>query len=1445
MKKLKSLITESNILSLRFENNYGSVMNSELTFNHDSSELSISDVSLSGNYLVHGDMVYSKKDCVLDAKINSASSIDSISIKRDGQEVGTSLPFTITEEGIYSINVKTSSGKSLYQTFFDGKKITFDEENPEVLLVKFSSIKDTPDNPGGTGGSTVQAFNPEVWYNKNGVLTFTIKDNIGLSNKVSLKVNGTSYSVLSNASEGSVTDTGLVTRYSYTVNTSTFTPVSNGLYNMVFTTEDLVGNKVTYSAVLKLDISKPTYEGIKIDNIVYDEQGIWYIPDVVTLSGSFSDEGSGVKEVRYRDNDTFEYRVISLPCDVKTTGSFQIEDNAGNVQEYSVLALFNLLGIGSYVVDKESPVISVESINPDVTYSKDGIDFYSEIPTISYKITDENMKSVDFYVNGVKQDSTYNENDIYNYTLSGIEDGRVTVKVVATDKVRNTSTVENTFIIDSKAPENISVSAPSPVNTVNGNVYFHSGFDLSISATDENSGISGYILNSNQNSNGNFSISSDGEYYVSVFDNAKNYSEKIPLSKLLGWNGNKIVIDSESPTVKTIRPSGESKKANWYSKDVTYDVEIQDNKGISNAYVTINGTKVHSYNATSLDDTNVTLKVSTLGVKPNNDGSYNIVIYAEDNSKLSTSWSDTIYIDKNSPEVVDFIVSGNVKSISGDYQYIFDGNGLLQINVADKSVSSGIDSIWVKLGNQDWQRIKTNGDTVAYINIPENFKGTIQAYVEDGVGLKSGIATSTGLVSEGSNTHKNHSDIRIDFDRSNHYSSDNIPLYNKDINGTVTVSCDWSGLSYFEWGIGDTSQGTITNFNGASSWDKNLALKYDTKVALKGNSDKMTFWVKVIDNAGHVSEVSRVFGIDKDVPTIKVSYDKTVNGGFYNEGRTAKIAIKERNFDSSKFIISGKSGTLGSWKNEGGTWVNTMYFDTDGIYNFTLDVTDKAGNVAEQYNSGVFVVDKTAPELVVSWDNSNSVNGNYYSNNRTATITVIDSNFDSSLINIVGATVTDWESNGNSHTAKAVFTDGEHEFSITGIDKANHKLTTYKSGKFIIDTFDPEIIVEGVSSGVSYKRDVGFVVTIKGDYLDESSTYVALSGKNHGEIKVDGEYKDGEIIYTFSNFPKDVGTDDIYDLRIYAKGMSGIISSKELKFSVNRFGSFYSFKNESYLSKYLKSCDDISISEMNVDKLDTSKVKIVVTLDGKELSIPDNCIKISENEKDGKYLYTYTVDKSQFSKDGKYVIQIYSTAEDGTEYTSVAEQYDFVLDTIPATIVVSGIENGVRYQGYSRKATIDVRDVSGVDSIKVFLNDNEVETTLVNDMYELTIPENPETQTLKVVVTDKSGNTCTYEVKDFIVSSDVWSYISNQLWFKLILICIGVGVLSLILILVLRKKKDTKEEKKLVKENEAYYKSSSTTGKGISNDTSSDVGSDEKTDVMDNNDDNSKTDVIE
>lgn len=212
------------------------------------------------------------------------------------------------------------------------------------------------------------------------------------------------------------------------------------------------------------------------------------------------------------------------------------------------------------------------------------------------------------------------------------------------------------------------------------------------------------------------------------------------------------------------------------------------------------------------------------------------------------------------------------------------------------------------------------------------------------------------------------------------------------------------------------------------------------------------------DRAGNTSEKQIKFSIDKTNPVIEVKYDNNVPDETYKDifkaSRTATIKITERNFNGKDVIhrITNTDGVipaLSAWEEHKNTenpdetyYTATIAYTADGDYTFDISYSDLADNATEKFAQHKFTIDKTIPTVVVSYDNNSALNGNYYKADRTATITIVEHNFDSSRVNVVG-TATDngtalsfpatstWTSNGDTHTATINYTsDSKYTFDI-------------------------------------------------------------------------------------------------------------------------------------------------------------------------------------------------------------------------------------------------------------------------------------------------------------------------------------------------------------------------------------------------------------------------------
>lgn len=1350
------------------------------------------------NVVLRDGISYINKNLEVSLSGTDSPKVKLIELYKDGKVVdevedGT---FAISESGEYTVRVvdlvNNAKVYRLEDLFKDiTSNVVVDKAIPECNI----TIND-------------KEIDTSKWVTENGVLKVKVSDSIGLSESV-VTVNGKKFTKIY---EGIDKDEDIV------IDLKTDVPrVEDGKYKVSVKITDIAGNtNLVDTKTLKVDFDKPKFENMKYEGTISEdkETGKVFFKGDLNITGSTSDIGSGIDKIELMTKEN--KKKIVLPLVIKDTGNYtlRVYDKAGL---YSDLELKDILGTESnnLVSDNVSPTIErVSGFKEDI--EKDGKLWFKTPPVLKYKILDTNIKSVKISINGEEKITKLSETGEYTLSTEGYE-CPVTVNVEAIDKIGNKTEDAFNYFADFTAPTNINVKCNTEGKEKHGIVFFKENPQISVSAEDAGIGVDKYILSgdlSEENVNGNFTLKT-GSYFLEVSDILGNTSKKEPLGAKIGYTSNNFIVDSESPSVSFSKR--DSDYENWYNSDVEYKVNLKDNVGLDLVKVFINGQEVSTFTADKGDISEKELTVNTNMVQESSNGMYEIKVIAIDNAGNIQEGSDVIYIDRTSPIINKFVFTGdgyaegNTVNGTDRYGFFFNGAASCDIYVSDGTVSSGLKDVYVTLESKDGSVKKdkvsiSNG--VARVNIPKNFKGYISAYADDNVGNKGNVNKPDGVITEDHNYHINSTRIDINLPKTEFTDISGIPLYPTDVSASASIGCDWSGLRNFSWGIGESTLGSASvDLNGdiagdvgnIKEKDKNLIVDLGKNLSAQGNANGLNLWVKLTDRTGHSSEASKVYSIDKDAPTISVSYDNTEEDNFYNRNRVATITVHERNFDPSKFTVSGSSGVLGSWSNNGEVWVNTISFTEDKDYNFSLDCIDRAGNKAKTYTSENFTVDKTAPKLSVSWDVPNPSNENYFNSHRTATITVVEHNFDSNLFKKTGSGVmSGWSSNGDVHTATVSFNeDGEFEFGIEGTDKAGNASEVYNSGKFNIDATLPKLSIEGVEEGISYKEDIKFSVNMSDDNIDSSKSSVELLGRKSGNIRVSGAISGKSGTFTLDNIPKEELYDDVYTLKATVTDKAGNVESKNIKFSVNRFGSKYTFLDADILGNYIREPKTVVINETNVDKLDTSKARVRVIRDGSEVKVSSNKIGIKETGGDvDKYNYSYSVDKSVFDRDGKYIVQVYSHALEGTDYSSVSEEYAFILDSKKPEIIISGLEDGKTYKDYKKKITIDIRDKSKITEVSAILNGKSVPLSKENGIYTLEIQESKNKQSLSITVKDKAGNESTKSIEDFIISSEVATFIVNQWWFKW-----GIGAiiafLAALIALIVKSRRDSRRDEEI------------------------------------------------
>lgn len=168
-----------------------------------------------------------------------------------------------------------------------------------------------------------------------------------------------------------------------------------------------------------------------------------------------------------------------------------------------------------------------------------------------------------------------------------------------------------------------------------------------------------------------------------------------------------------------------------------------------------------------------------------------------------------------------------------------------------------------------------------------------------------------------------------------------------------------------------------------------------------------------------------------------------------------------------------------------------------------IDVVIGKGSGKRSLPAGRLVLDRTAPRIEVEFDGDDAQNGGYFPAARTASISVIEANFDPGLIEFdtTGA-VGDWTGDGDTHRVAVSFgEDGEHRLRVAARDLAGNATDVFDSGAFVVDTLAPSVEITcdkaptGSFAGVDYyNEDVTATVSVTDENFDASTSRLRVRG---------------------------------------------------------------------------------------------------------------------------------------------------------------------------------------------------------------------------------------------------------------------------------------------------------------------------------------------------------------
>ncbi|RKM53844.1 hypothetical protein D6853_15005 [Butyrivibrio sp. X503] len=308
-------------------------------------------------------------------------------------------------------------------------------------------------------------------------------------------------------------------------------------------------------------------------------------------------------------------------------------------------------------------------------------------------------------------------------------------------------------------------------------------------------------------------------------------------------------------------------------------------------------------------------------------------------------------------------------------------------------------------------------------------------------------------------------------------------FYSGELSGTVTVTdrqLDKESIDFTPNGD-EKEEGYTYLTPKLSKNDKDGQVTYDFSTSEDGEYIVKTYAKDTTYPTPHeTTAFFKYLILDNTAPDIEISYDKSEpsDGGdtFYNSNVGVTVKIDDKWLDEEKSVVRIKKvdqygaetdlGPLSDFSGDLGDKEHTLSFTTDGdgVYNVYVEAYDMSGNHSEK-TGAKFTVDATIPEVEITFDKNDPMNGKYYNETRTATVTVTDFTFSEESAGLKveekygTAEIGGWTQTGPfTYTSTVTFEkDGQYEISCQSEDKAHNKSEEKSEPEFVIDKTAPVI----------------------------------------------------------------------------------------------------------------------------------------------------------------------------------------------------------------------------------------------------------------------------------------------------------------------------------------------------------------------------------------------------
>ena len=633
-------------------------------------------------------------------------------------------------------------------------------------------------------------------------------------------------------------------------------------------------------------------------------------------------------------------------------------------------------------------------------------------------------------------------------------------------------------------------------------------------------------------------------------------------------------------------------------------------------------------------------------------------------------------------------------------------------------------------------------------------------------------------------------------------------IYNSDVPFTVSVTDParggtYAGLKSVKWSV--LRDGAVTqsgSYDGEftdPSARRQSVTHNETISATENNSNNVRVVIEAEDYAGNKSKSEKNLSIDVTKPHIEVVYDRNdpINELYYNSTRTATVRVTERNFDPSLVEIDTGSKTkakIGQWQGSSSSSDMDLYtcsveFSEDDDYTVTVKAKDRAGNLSDYSRKDHFIVDTTKPVISVLYDNTNDDEGLYYNEPRTAVIAVKDANFNerdfTSDIKAVldgeeikGPETEEWVHKNGMHSTMLTFSeDADYSYVLNCTDLAGNKAEEFTQERFVIDRTKPTIVFRNIEDKSANRGEVKPLIEYADLNFNAKGIVVKLKGVSHEEYEITGEITSDDknkASFQAGDIAHEKGMDDIYTLTAEVTDLAGNVAEKSITFSVNRFGSVYTFSEETreFLDKYyMQEPEELTIYETNIDGL--KSIGVMVGLNGETTKLRKGVDYTAEemSTEKGWSVWEYNIKAKCFEDEGLYEVRVESVDDAGNRQDNSLKEKPiaFAIDRTPPSVVMTGIEDAQRYAETSREISVMLSDNIAIGSANVMINGKLAEEFKSVDidanggriLYSLKGTD--EWQSVEIVAYDAAGNEARTGKRTVFVSANKFrQFIENK-----------------------------------------------------------------------------------